>query len=386
VELTKGVINKAMIPRHLTQVLIKRENLIHNMKLLSQITQNRPLWPAIKANAYGHGAGIIAKNLVQEGYSTLCVAHAQEAINLINQGVEATFILLTPDLGEFAQEIRDYGLQPVVTSYEQLEALSREAKEAVSSIEVHIKVDTGMGRVGFQPGEMPQVLDKINRMSGIHPRSVMSHFPRADEADPTYSLEQINTFKEVIGLSRKKGISLFHMANSAAIFHLPESHFDLTRPGISIYGLQPSQETLNPRTKELKPVLRWETRIVHLKKVPPGQGLSYGHSYVTPEESLIATIPLGYGDGLLRGLSNNMEVLVQGQRCPQVGRICMDQCLIDVTSLGSRVKPGDSVVIIGSQGNQEITAEELAQRGNTINYEIVTQIAERIPRIETANP
>ena len=195
-----------------------------------------------------------------------------------------------------------------------------------------------------------------------------------------FSHRQTNLFLEVKKASSAYMVPYYHLANSAAIFDLPEAHLDAGRPGISIYGLKPSHEILNQEVDNLKEVLEWKTRIVFLKEVPEKTGLSYGHTYHTNRPSLIATIPLGYGDGISRVLSNNLDVLVRGRRCPQVGRICMDQCLIDVTSLRGTVETGDDVVIIGKQGKDSITADELARKLGTINYEIVTNIAERVTR------
>jgi alanine racemase len=182
-------------------------------------------------------------------------------------------------------------------------------------------------------------------------------------------------------LTRSYGIEIRHMANSAAIFNFPSSHFDAVRPGIALYGLQPSATMANPVVRELEPVLEWKTQIIFIKEVPAGVGLSYGHAFHTKEQSLIATVPIGYGDGLPRLLSNRLEVLVGGMRCPEVGRITMDMSLIDVTALRGRVALGDEVVIIGCQGSQVITADELAAKLGTINYEIVTAISHRVPRI-----
>jgi alanine racemase len=209
----------------------------------------------------------------------------------------------------------------------------------------------------------------------------MSHLPRADEADKTYSVEQLDRFRRVVEATRNQDIEFRHLANSAAIFDLPGAAFDAARPGISIYGLRPSPDIANPRVTELKPVLHWKTRVTFLKEVPAGTGLSYGHDFYTQEPSLIATVPVGYGDGLNRRLSNRMSLLVGGVRCPQVGRITMDQSLIDVTPLRGRVQLGDEVVIIGQQGEEQVAADELAEQLDTINYEVVTAIAERVPRV-----
>jgi alanine racemase len=214
---------------------------------------------------------------------------------------------------------------------------------------------------------------------------MMSHFPRADEADKSFSLNQIELFKQVVEATKGYGIEMSHMANSAAVFDLPDSYFDSVRPGISIYGLRPSWEMANPRVHELQPILEWRTRIVFLKEVPAGRGLSYGHAFHTKRPSLIATIPVGYGDGLNRNLSNRLDLLVRGTRCPQVGRITMDMTLIDVTELRGKVELGEEVVIIGRQKAEEVTADELAGKLGTINYEIVTCISHRVPRMTVLN-
>ncbi len=209
----------------------------------------------------------------------------------------------------------------------------------------------------------------------------MSHFARAGEADKAFSRAQIEAFERVRAVTRDSGIPFHHFANSAAAFDLPESHLDAARPGIAIYGLAPSTTIANPRVKELRPVLEWVTRISFLKEVPAGVGLCYGHSFRTERASLVATLPVGYGDGLDRRLSNRLEVLVHGRRCRQVATITMGQCLVDVTPLRGRVSVGDRVTLIGRQGDEAVSADELAARLGTINYEIVTALQRRVRRI-----
>jgi alanine racemase len=260
-------------------------------------------------------------------------------------------------------------------------ALGREAEKANRTVSVHLKVDTGMGRVGMKPEEVSDFLKHCQSFPALCIKGIMSHFPRADEADKSYSFEQIRRFEQVVEATKNFGIEIRHMANSAAIFDLPDSYFDAVRPGISIYGLCPSWDITNPRVHELQPILEWKTRIVFLKEVPAGTGLSYGHAFHTKRPSLIATIPVGYGDGLNRNLSNKIDLLVHGVRCPQVGRITMDLTLIDVTALRGKVDLGDEVVIIGRQGSEEVTADELAKKIGTINYEVVTSISPRVPRV-----
>lgn len=366
---------------HLTRAYIRLDNLSHNMNLLHRLVGTRPLWPAIKANAYGHGAEIIGRHLIQTGYSTLCVAHIPEAIELVEKGLDARFIILSPTLPEYSAYVVQYGFEPVVCTLEMIKSLSAAAAKADRSVGVHLKVDTGMGRVGIRPEDVPDFLDRSRAYPGVNIKGIMSHFPRADEEDKAFSHRQTQIFLQVKKATDSYGIAFYHVANSAAIFDLPQAHLDAARPGISIYGLRPSHTIQNQAVHDLKAVLEFKTRIVFLKEVPEGTGLSYGHTYHTGRPSLIASIPLGYGDGMSRLLSNNLDVLVRGRRCPQVGTICMDQCLVDVTDLRGEVESGDEVVVIGSQGSETITADEIAGRLGTINYEIVTNISSRVPRI-----
>lgn len=366
---------------HLTRAYINLDHLAHNMRLLQEHVGARPLWPAIKANAYGHGAHMIGDALVGLGYDTLCVAHVAEAVELVEAGVQARFIVLSASLPESCEYLVQYGFEPAVCELGFVESLARVADEAGKRVSVHLKVDTGMGRIGVAPDEVISFLDRCRDLPAIHVRGLMSHFPCADEADKSYSNEQIRRFAPLVQATGDYGIDLYHMANSAAIFDLPESYFDAARPGISIYGLKPSPWMVSPRVDELRPVLEWKTRITYLKEVPSGTGLSYGHTYHTQRQSLIATVPVGYGDGLSRLLSNRAMLLVRGRRCPLVGRVTMDQSLIDVTALRGEVALGDEVTIIGRQGDQVVTADELAETVGTINYEIVTAIARRVPRM-----
>lgn len=366
---------------HLTKAYIHLDRLTHNMRLLQKAVGRRPLWPAIKANAYGHGADIVARHLVRLGYGTLCVAHVCEAAALREAGIKATFIILSATLPEHSEAMVVHGCEPVICTMEMAEALARAARKAERSVSVHLKVDTGMGRIGIRPDDVVAFLDRCRDLPSLRVRGLMSHFPRADEADKAYSLAQLERFQQVIRATSGYGIEVRHMANSAALLDLPGSHFDAARPGIAIYGLSPSAEIASPLVRELQPVLEWKSRITFLKEVPAGTGLSYGHVYHAEKHSLIATIPAGYGDGLARSLSNEMDVLVRGRRCPQVGRITMDQSLVDVTALRGQVGLGDEVVLIGRQGGEEITADELATKLGTINYEIVTALAQRVQRV-----
>jgi alanine racemase len=351
------------------------------VRLLQERVGERPLWPVIKGDAYGHGARIVAAHLAHLGYDTFGVADVEEAVALIDAGIGATFLVLSATLPEHSEALVAFGCEPVVCTLEMVEALARDAAKAGRRISVHLKVDTGMGRVGIRPDEVPGFLDRCRALPALRVRGLMSHFPRADEADKTFSREQIARFHRVVEATKGYGIGVRHMANSAAVLDLPDSYFDAVRPGIALYGLRPSAKITNPRVRDLEPVLEWKTRITFLKEVPAGAGLSYGHAFHTTRPSLVATVPVGYADGLSRNLSNRLDLLVRGVRCPQVGRITMDMSLIDVTSLRGQVELGDEAVIIGRQGGEEVTADELAETLGTINYEVVSAISHRVPRV-----
>ena len=366
--------------RHLTKAYIHLNHLTDNLRLLQALVGKTAIWPVLKANGYGHDALIVASHLVRLDCKTLCVADVQEAAALADAGVSATFVVLSATLPQHSEALVAYDCEPVVCTMEMIEALDGSAQKARKRLSVHLKVDTGMGRLGIRPEEAIAFLHRCRDFPWLKVRGLMSHFPRADEPDKSYSLEQLGRFHQVAEAAKGYGIEIHHMANSAAIFDLPQSHFDAVRPGISLYGLSPATMA-NRRASELKPVLEWKSQIIFLKEVPSGAGLSYGHAFHTQKRSLIATVPIGYGDGLARNLSNRLEVLVRGVRCPQVGRITMDMSLIDVTALRGQVELGDEVVVIGRQGNERITADELAVKLGTINYEIVTCIAHRVPRV-----
>jgi len=370
--------------RHLTRAYIYLDNLTHNLRLLQSLAGSAAVWPVLKANGYGHDATIVASHLVRQGCHTLCVADVEEAVSLVDAGVKASFLILSATLPQHSEALVAYGCEPVVCTLDMVESLAGAASKAGRRLAVHLKVDTGMGRLGIRPEDVLSFLDRCRDFPSLRIRALMSHFPRADEADKSYSVEQLARFRQAITMIQDHGIEVRHMANSAALFDIPASHFEAVRPGIALYGLRPSSTIANPSANRLKPVLQWKTQITFLKEVPAGVGLSYGHAIHTENPSVIATVPVGYGDGLQRNLSNRLEVLVRGVRCPQIGRITMDMSLIDVTTLRGRVMLGDEVVIIGRQGTEEITADEMAAKLGTINYEIVTSISHRVPRLAVA--
>ena len=367
--------------KHLTRVHIYLDRLTHNLRLLQRLAGDTPLWPAIKANAYGHGIVPVARHLAGLGCDTLCVAHVTEATLLRDAGITTRLLLLSATLPEHSEAIATCGCEPAICTEQMAEALAREAASRRIRLDFHLTVDTGMGRIGIRPDAVASFLNRCRDFPSLRLRGLMSHFPCADTTDKRISRAGVADFHVAIGAASPFGVEVRHMANSAAILDLPESHFDAVRPGIAVYGLRPSREIVNPLVETLRPVLEWRTRITFLKEVPAGTGLSYGHTFHTQRPSLIATVPVGYGDGLSRNLSNRFDMLVHGVRCPQVGRITMDQSLVDVTTLRGRVALGDEAVIIGRQGGETVTADELAEKLGTINYEVVTAISSRVPRV-----
>ena len=368
---------------HPTRAIVHLGRLRHNVERLAAWAGGRPLWPAVKANAYGHGAVPVARTLVDAGCPKLCVAHVREAAELRAAGIEVPLLVLSAPLPEQAAACVALRLEPVVCSEAAAVAFSDAAAAAGIELGVHLKVDTGMGRLGVAPDAAGALLARCDALPSLGVAGVMSHLPRADEADEAFSRAQIAEFGRLREALDPEHRRTFHLANSAAILELPDAGFDAARPGIAIYGIRPSEEIRSPRVRELRPVLEWRTRVGFVKDVPGGTGLSYGHDYTTAAPARIATLPVGYGDGLPRRASPGAEVLVGGVRCPIVGRVTMDQCLADVTAVPGVVAVGDDAVLIGRQGDAEIRAEDAAAAAGTIGYEVVTAISARVPRTFT---
>jgi alanine racemase len=334
----------------------------------------------VKANGYGHGAAEISQALVGAGADAFGVATLEEALQLREAGIQALLIVLAGVFPDQLDTFLEYKLTPVVHDLVSLRALDRESSRRQVQLKVHLKVDTGMGRLGFLAAEADQWIGAIKQAKSLHIQGVFSHFSHAESVQGDYTQKQLQIFKRVLGQLRSASVvpDLVHLANSAATITLPAAYFDMVRPGLMLYGVYPS-----PNMKEqisLKPVLSWKSKILQLKNVPSGTSVSYGQTYVTQRESLIATLPIGYADGYPRLLSNRGEALVRGQRARIAGRVCMDLTMIDVTDIRN-VRQGDEVVLLGRQGGAEISADEIAAWANTISYEILTSIGTRVPRI-----
>lgn len=357
----------------------------HNMQELRRRTEpGARLMAVVKADAYGHGAVEVSRVVLQHGADFLGVAILEEGRRLREAGINAPILILGYTPEEQAADIVGLNLTPTVYDYAAARSISQAAVNSGKTAKVHIKIDTGMGRIGFPSTDIstPQEILKIAGLPGLEIEGMFTHFAVAEVRDKEYTHWQYRQFAELEMQLQQLGlhIPVKHAANSAAIIDLPGTHLNMVRAGIAIYGLSPSTEPMQEKI-DLRPALRLKARLAQVKTVPAGTSISYGRTYITRRESRIATVPLGYADGYTRLLSNKTAVLLQGQRVPQIGTICMDQFMIDVSSLPAEVKPGDEVVLIGKQQEQNITADELAGLIGTINYEIVCMISDRVPRI-----
>lgn len=357
----------------------------HNVEELRRTTDSSAKFMAVvKADAYGHGAIEVSRVALQNGADFLGVAILEEGRQLREAGINAPILILGYTPEDQAAELVELNLTPAVYDYATAQAMSQAAGKSGRTAKIHVKIDTGMGRIGFSGSEVntPQEILKIARLPGLEIEGLFTHFAVADIRDKEYTEWQNKQFIDLDLRLQQLGlhIPLKHAANSAAIIDLPGMHLDMVRAGIAIYGLKPSEEVMLEKVN-LRPALSLKAKIAQVKTVPAGTSISYGRTHITQREAKIATIPLGYADGYTRLLSNKAAVLVQGERVPQIGTICMDQFMIDVSSLPAEVSPGDEVVLIGGQKDREITADELAGLIGTINYEILCMISGRIPRV-----
>lgn len=350
----------------------------HNLNLIRRIT-GLPVIAVVKADAYGHGALDVSKRLVGEGVGYLAVAYLDEGIVLREAGINVPIIVLFER--EELSGLIEYNLTPVIHDMDMARKLSEEAKKKGKIATVHVKIDTGMGRLGFNVEEAIDDLAAIMDLENLVIEGIMSHFSEADMANLDYTLRQIRKFIMVKqDLKDKLSGVIFHIANSAAIFSLKESHMDAVRPGLALYGYSPFPDKRELSfLNELKPSMTVKTKIIALRRLKKGTPVSYGRTFITARDSLIALLPIGYADGFIRSLSNNADVLVKGKRVPVIGRICMDLTMVDVTGLD--VSVGDDVIIMGPQGGNELSALELARRAGTIPYEIITSLGNKSRRL-----
>ncbi len=353
-------------------VEINLDSISHNLKVVRQLTSNKPIIAVVKADAYGHGDVYVSRRLVKEGVECLAVAFSGEAERLRASGINIPILVL------FDSDIEDifkYDLIPAIGNKKIAKALSREAVRKGKKIPVHIKVDTGMGRTGFFGDNIANDILEIANLKGINIEGIFSHFSDIDIDDLTYAKSQIERFHIIKKKLQSSGlkINFYHMANSAAIATLPESYLNAVRPGLILYGYTSMKKSRNNDNTELdlKPAMSVKTNILELRRIPAKTSISYGRTFITRRDSLIGVIPVGYADGLLRSLSNRGEVIVNDNFAPIVGRICMDVAMIDLTEVKG-VKEGDEVILLGKQKNKIIDAYKLSFQADTIPYEILT--------------
>ncbi len=360
-------------PESLNEVIIDTSALETNFRILQQrVGQDIQIMAMIKADAYGHGMVRAARSFSRAGCTSFAVAEIGEGVELRQAGIEGRIFVLLGYQDAEAQLFVDYDLTPVIFEDRALALLSQVALRNRRKIAVHLKVDCGMGRLGFMPAELPTLMTRLDDFPGITLAGIMSHFPLADTPDSRPTLEMYRRFQSACACCQAPGPVLCHIANSGAALYFPETCGDMVRLGISLYGYYPDGAKGKDRDtgEHLIPAMSFTTRVIQVKSLPPGSGISYGHSYITDKETRIAVLPVGYADGFLRTLSNTAQVLIKGQRARIIGRVCMNLCMADITSIPG-VNPGDPVVILGSQGHETITADEIAHWMGTISYEVL---------------
>jgi alanine racemase len=370
-----------------TWVEINLDAIANNVKNIKKlIGKKKELMAVVKGNAYGCDILEVSSLVLNNGATRLAVARLEEGIFLRKAGITVPILILGLTLKQQAELLVSYNITPTVCEYEMIEKLSESAIKEDKVVKVHIKVDTGMGRIGIFPHNILRFIKRIRALKNVEIEGIFTHFSVADEKDKTYTEEQFRKFMEVLTVLEKEEIKIpiKHVGNSATLLDLPHMWLDLVRPGISMYGLYPSTEV--QKTIKLIPAHSFKTRIIFLKELSMGESIGYGRTYTTNQRrTKVASLPLGYADGYNRLLSNQGEVLVRGRRFPVIGRVCMDQCVIDVTNL-PQVEIGDEVVLWGRQGREEITVEEIAERIGTINYEIVhLPDKKRVPKLFIKN-
>ena len=347
----------------------------HNLRIVRAATPKKKVYAIVKADAYGHGRRWIAERARSEGVDGFGVALAEEALDLRESGIPSPILILNGIVGDGHSEVVRAGLTPVI--YEIEEAKRFHAAAQGRTFGVHLKIDTGMGRLGVAPVELDAFLESFGGLDSLRIEGVMTHLATSDD-DPLYVAEQLGRFEAALDRIRQAGHrpQVLHVANSAAIFRHSESHYDAVRPGISLYGYS----GIDAIDAELKPVLSWRTEIIRIWNLAAGESLGYGRTYRATEPRRVATLPVGYADGLLRASSNRSSVLIGGKRCPCLGRVSMDLSVVDISEVPDALV-GDEAILIGEQGAERIGADEMAQWAGTISYEVLTNVSRRVPRV-----
>ena len=359
---------------------VSLDNLKYNVEQIkSKLEDNVKLCGIVKANAYGHGVEEIASNLIKQGVDYLAVAFIDEAVELRLCGFTHPILILGNTPKDTAKQVVEYNITASVYNTETAEALSAEAVKIGKTVKIHIKIDTGMSRIGFVPSEQSiEEIISVSKLPNVEIEGIFTHFACSDSNDDAMTLKQFEKFMYVVSELESKGLSIpiRHCCNSAAIIKYPKMHLDMVRAGIILYGMYPSDIEYDI---DLKPLMNFKTSVINVKTMQPGETISYGATYTVEKPMKVATIAVGYADGYSRLLSNCGRVLVNGQFANIVGRICMDQCMIDVTNVHN-ISIGDEVILFGADENENLPIEELAVKLGTINYELPCIINNRVPR------
>ena len=336
--------------------------------------------PVVKANAYGHGAVKVTKAVLEAGADMLAVARIEEALELREAGVDAPVLILGCSPPEAAREMVDNDVTATVCDLEFARALSASAQTLGKAANTHVKIDTGMGRIGVGADDAIEFILSIRSLPGIHVEGVFTHFPSADEDDSGFTEGQIGRFRGLLEELGRRGARppIAHAANSGGILDHPESYFDMVRPGLLVYGVYPSSRV--SRSVTVTPALAFKTRVAFRKQIAPGETVSYGRTFRAEHRTTVATIPVGYADGLSRHLSNRGCALLRGRRVPIIGRVCMDQTMLDVSDVADAQK-GDEVVLYGSQDGLRISVEEIAELTGTVPHDVLCAVGPRVPRV-----
>ncbi len=359
---------------------IDLDAIAHNVRALKEcIGPKVHLLAIVKANGYGHGAIPVARTALQAGATWLGVNFADEGVQLRQAGVTAPILLVGYTASWQAATVAAHRLTPTVNSLDVAEALNAAASPS-APLPVHVKVDTGLSRYGMMPDEIVPFVHRLAQMRGLRFEGLFSHFASADQTDKTSARRQLAIYLDTVARLKQAGIDvpIRHIGASGATLDMPETHLDMVRCGITVYGLYPSDEA--SRQVSLRPALSLKARVARLRMLPPGTGVGYGATFVTSRPTLAALVPLGYADGIKRSYSNRGAVLVHGQRARLLGRVSMDQLVVDVTDIAGVIE-GDEVALIGRQGDDAISADDMASIMATINYEVVVGLSARLPRV-----
>ncbi|HOQ16865.1 MAG TPA: alanine racemase [Defluviitaleaceae bacterium] len=366
---------------------INLDAISNNIKEIQKnISKDTEIMAVVKADAYGHGAIEVSRILIENGVQRLAVAILDEGKQLREEGFNVPILILGYTPAEQAGELVSYDLIQTVFSFEMAKAISDSAVKQNKKAKIHLKIDTGMSRIGFKPDkESIKTIKEINQLPNINIEGIFTHFSSADEADTSFTQQQFSIFNAFIKALEEEGLKIpvKHCSNSAGFMLDEKMHMNLIRPGIIIYGLYPSNE-VNKEKIHLKPAMSLKSQVVFVKEVEENTPVSYGRKFITSKKTKVATIPVGYADGYSRRLSSSGRVLINGEYAPIIGNICMDQFMVDVSHI-SDVEVGTEVVLIGQQGQNSISAEEIADIIGTINYEVVCMVGKRIPRLYIEN-